>query len=71
MKFSADAESEIKFAHICVSDYFTAQLFHSAQQNLTCPQGQISLKKQHVKESEKSVCGEISAFADVKLWQKP
>ena len=34
----------MKFAHIRISECFTAQLFHSAKQNFTCPEGRISLK---------------------------
>ena len=37
MKFSAGAESEIKFAHIRVSEYFTAKQFHSAAAEFHLP----------------------------------
>jgi len=52
VKSKAAAFGEI--CHSASAEFHTRSVFHSAQQNFTCPQGQISLKKGAVAECRSS-----------------
>ena len=45
MKSIVDAERKMKFAHIRVSEYFIAKLFHNAKRYFACSQGKFHWKK--------------------------
>ena len=63
-------QSEIKFAHIRKANTSLRSNF-TLRSKISLAQRANFTEKRHAKESEESVCVEISADADVKLWQKP